>query len=106
MMKVTLIPGDGIGPEIAQATIRILQAAGANVDWQVVKAGQAVYEETGELIPQAVYDSLADTRVGLKGPMTTPIGTGFRSANVALRKNMIFTPILGPSNQLVRLVDR
>lgn len=86
MMKVTLLAGDGIGQEIAQAVMKIVEASGADIQWDEVQAGEAVYHETGDLIPQSVYDSLENNRVALKGPMTTPIGTGFRSANVSLRK--------------------
>lgn len=85
-MKVTMILGDGIGPEISQATMDIIDASGAGVEWDVVNAGLAVYEESGELIPDQVYQSLEANKVGLKAPLTTPIGEGFRSVNVALRK--------------------
>lgn len=85
-MKITLIPGDGIGPEISQAMQTVVAAAGVNIDWEVVNAGEKVYEETGELIPDNVFNSLESTKIGIKGPMTTPIGKGFRSANVTLRK--------------------
>lgn len=85
-MKITMIPGDGIGKEIAKSTMDVIDASGAEIEWEVVQAGEAIYNETGELIPKNVYDSLEKNKVGIKGPMTTPIGKGFRSANVALRK--------------------
>lgn len=85
-MKVTMIPGDGIGPEIAEAMMAVVSASGANVEWEVVQAGEQVFNETGELIPDAVFKSIEANKVAIKGPLTTPIGKGFRSVNVALRK--------------------
>lgn len=85
-MKVTMIPGDGIGKEIAESVMKIIDASGAGLDWEIVNAGEEVYKETGELIPDNVFESLERNKVGIKGPMTTPIGEGFRSANVQLRK--------------------
>ncbi|KAA9299654.1 isocitrate/isopropylmalate family dehydrogenase [Aerococcus sp. UMB8608] len=100
MTRVSLIPGDGIGPEIADATVQVLEAAGADIDWEVQRAGQAVYEASGELIPEAVYQSIEKNGLALKGPMTTPIGTGFRSANVALRKKYDLYANLRPIRSL------
>jgi len=85
-MKVTMIPGDGIGPEISNSVMAIIASTKANIDWEIVRAGAAVFDEKGELIPEDVFNSLETNRVGLKGPITTPIGKGFRRANVALRK--------------------
>lgn len=85
-MKVTMIPGDGIGKEISKSVMDIIDASGAAIEWDIVYAGKEVYEKTGVLIPENVFESLEKNKVGLKGPMTTPIGTGFRSANVTLRK--------------------
>lgn len=85
-MRITMIPGDGIGPEISKSTMEVINATGLEIEWDIVDAGKAVYNKTGQLVPQEVYDSLETNKVGIKGPMTTPIGTGFRSANVALRK--------------------
>lgn len=85
-MKVTLIQGDGIGPEITDAVKRVIAAAGVKIDWEPVNAGITTFERTGELIPNDVYESIERTRVALKGPITTPIGEGFRSINVSLRK--------------------
>jgi isocitrate dehydrogenase (NAD+) len=84
--KITLIPGDGIGPEVTGATCRILEAAGAPVEWEPVVAGMRAAEELGNPMPDAVLDSVRRNRVGLKGPLATPKGKGYRSANVALRK--------------------
>lgn len=85
-MKITMITGDGIGKEISQSAMDIIDASGANIVWDIVHAGEAVYEETGTLIPEDVYESLEQNKVALKAPMTTPIGKGFRSVNVSLRK--------------------
>ncbi|AXY25073.1 isocitrate dehydrogenase [Suicoccus acidiformans] len=86
MTRVTVIPGDGIGPEITQAMTEIVEVSGVKLEWDYVYAGLKVYEETGELLPESVFESLEANKVAIKGPMTTPIGKGFRSANVALRK--------------------
>lgn len=83
---VTLIPGDGTGPELIEATRRVLEATGVRFDWDVQEAGADVMGRYGTPLPEQVLDSLRRTKVGLKGPITTPIGTGFRSVNVALRQ--------------------
>ena len=77
--RVTLIEGDGIGPEVTGATCQILEAAGAPVEWEKVPAGLAAYETVGHPMPQAVLDSVRRNRVGLKGPLATPKGKGYRS---------------------------
>ncbi|NIM06987.1 MAG: isocitrate/isopropylmalate dehydrogenase family protein [Armatimonadetes bacterium] len=84
--RVTLIPGDGIGPEIVEASLPVIEASGATIEWEFCKAGLEVMEEHGTPLPEAVLASLRRNRVGLKGPLTTPIGKGIRSVNVALRK--------------------
>lgn len=84
--RVTLIPGDGIGPEVSGATRRVIEAAGVSIEWEVVEAGTDVMEKYGTPLPDQVIESIRRNRVALKGPITTPIGTGFRSVNVALRK--------------------
>ncbi|MCA9570758.1 MAG: NAD-dependent isocitrate dehydrogenase [Myxococcales bacterium] len=86
--KVTLIEGDGIGPEVTGATAEILEAAGAPVEWERVKAGQAAFDEVGDPLPASVIASIERNRVGLKGPLGTPKGGGFRSANVSLRQGL------------------
>ena len=86
--QVTLIPGDGIGPEVAEATVRAVEAAGASVEWERVEAGARALAEQGQLIPDDVFASLEMTRVGLKGPTATPIAGGHQSINVALRKKL------------------
>jgi len=83
---ITLIPGDGIGPEITEATVRAIEATGIDIKWDVVQAGAEVYEKEGTVLPDAVVESLKRNKIGLKGPITTPVGTGFRSVNVAMRK--------------------
>lgn len=88
MHTVTLIPGDGIGPEIATAVQRIIDASGVAINWVVKDAGAAQIEQHGTPLPQSVIDSVRETGIALKGPITTPIGTGFRSVNVELRKSM------------------
>ena len=84
--KVTLIPGDGIGPEVTQAVVRILEATGVKFEWERFAAGAEAFEIFGEYIPAALYESIERNGVALKGPVTTPIGGGFKSINVTLRK--------------------
>ena len=83
---VTLIPGDGIGPEITAATRKVLEATGLKFDWDEQIAGMAAVDRSGDPLPEATVDSIRRTRLALKGPLTTPVGTGYRSVNVALRK--------------------
>ena len=82
----TLIPGDGIGPEVAQATLRAIEATGVDICWHRAELNEAIILEAGKTLPQYLLDSLNETRVGLKGPVTTPVAGGFQSVNVALRK--------------------
>ncbi len=84
--RVTLIPGDGIGPEVTSAARRVLEATGTAFDWDVQVAGASAMERHGTPLPAAVLDSIRANKVALKGPITTPVGTGFRSINVAIRK--------------------
>jgi isocitrate dehydrogenase (NAD+) len=86
MYNITLILGDGIGPEVAMATKRIVDATGVEINWDIQNAGENIYKESGELIPESVYESIQKNKIVLKGPITTPIGIGFRSLNVNLRK--------------------
>src|ERR1700733_10640751 len=83
---ITLIPGDGIGPEVSAATQRVLEAAGGAIDWDVQQAGAGVVESRGTTLPDEVLVSIRRNKVALKGPITTPIGEGFRSVNVTLRQ--------------------
>ncbi len=86
--QITLIPGDGIGPEVADATARAVNATGVSIDWDRVDAGVKAEKETGSFLPETVFTSLERTRVGLKGPIATPIASGHSSVNVALRKRL------------------
>ncbi len=85
---ITLIPGDGIGPEVSGAVVRVLEAAGFDADWERVEAGARVFERSGKALPQELLDSIRRNRVALKGPVATPIGEGFTSVNVGLRKTL------------------
>jgi len=86
--NVTLIPGDGIGPEVTEATKRVLEATGVSFRWDLAYAGAEVMEKYGTPLPKSVLESVQKNKVALKGPVTTPVGTGFRSVNVALRKEL------------------
>ena len=83
---ITLIPGDGIGPEVTEAVVRILKASGVSIEWEPHVAGIVAFERTGQALPVELIDSIRRNKVALKGPVTTPIGTGFTSVNVGLRK--------------------
>lgn len=85
-MIITLIPGDGIGPEIAGSLKRVFAAAKANITWETEMAGAEAFEKTGAYLPDSLFQSLEKNKIGIKGPVTTPIGEGFRSVNVELRK--------------------
>src|ERR687897_2814120 len=84
--RVTLIPGDGIGPEVSEAARRVIDATGVPIEWEVREAGLTALESQGDVLPEETLASLKRNTVGLKGPMTTPIGEGFRSVNVGLRQ--------------------
>ena len=86
MYKITLIPGDGTGPEITEATTRVLEATGVPFEWEVQNAGADIYESEGNPLPDRVLDSIKKNKIAIKGPVTTPVGTGFRSVNVTLRQ--------------------
>lgn len=94
---VTLIPGDGTGPEITEATRRVLEATGVKFEWEVYQAGVETLEKRGTILPDEIIESIKRTRVGLKGPITTPIGKGLRSANVTLRKKLDLYANLRPA---------
>jgi isocitrate dehydrogenase (NAD+) len=83
---ITLIPGDGIGPEVTEAVVRVLKASGVSIEWEPHVAGIVAFERTGQALPVELIDSIRRNKVALKGPVTTPIGTGFTSVNVGLRK--------------------
>ena len=94
---ITLIPGDGIGPEITSAMRRVVEATGTDVEWEVADAGEHVMGECGTPLPDHVLESIRKNRVAIKGPITTPVGTGFRSCNVAIRKALDLYACVRPS---------
>jgi len=104
--RVTLIPGDGIGPELAEATRRVLDATGIGFVWEVVDAGQGVMDEYGTPLPDHVLESIKRNRVALKGPITTPVGEGFRSVNVALRQALGLYANLRPARSIKGIESR
>jgi isocitrate dehydrogenase (NAD+) len=104
--KVTLIPGDGIGPEVTQATVRILEATGVKFEWESFSAGAEAFEKYKEYIPKELAESLEHTHVGLKGPVTTPIGGGFSSINVELRRRFELFANFRPVRNLPHIPTR
>ena len=104
--RVTLIPGDGIGPELAEATRRVLDASGVVFEWEVVDAGEAVMAEHGTPLPEHVLESIRRNRVAIKGPITTPVGEGFRSVNVTLRQVLGLYANLRPARSMKGLHTR
>jgi len=100
MHRVTLIPGDGIGPEVTAAAVKIIEAAGVKIDWETMEAGAEVMTKHGTVMPDEVINSIAKNRVALKGPLTTPVGTGFSSANVTLRKRLNLYANVRPARTL------
>ncbi len=103
---VTLIPGDGIGPELAEATKVVLAATGIGFDWDVQTAGEATISSEGTPLPDRVIESIRDNGVGLKGPITTPVGSGFRSVNVALRKELELYANVRPARSMAGVESR
>ena len=104
--KITLIPGDGIGPEVTNATVRILEATGVKFEWETFAVGADAFEKYGEYIPKGVLESIERTRVALKGPVTTPVGGGFSSINVALRKKFDLYANFRPIRNLPHIPTR
>ena len=100
MYNVTLIPGDGIGPEVSTATRRVLEATGIEFDWDVQEAGVTALEKVGDVLPDSVLESIRKNNLALKGPLTTPLGTGFRSVNVALRHSLELYANLRPARTM------
>jgi len=98
--QVSLIPGDGIGPEVAEATRRILEATGIGFDWEYCDAGLDALEKHGDVLPEATLDSVRRNGIGLKGPITTPVGSGFRSVNVGLRQALNLYANLRPGKTI------
>src|SRR6476659_7607821 len=104
--KVTLIPGDGIGPEVTNAAVRIVDASGVKIEWEKFAAGSEAFAKYGEYIPKELTQSIESTGLGLKGPVTTPIGGGFSSINVALRKQFELFANFRPIRNLPSLPTR
>ena len=104
--KITLIPGDGIGPEVTEAVLRVLAATGVSIEWERYQAGVVSFERTGQALPVELIDSIRRNKVALKGPVTTPIGTGFASVNVGLRKALDLYANLRPVQNLPGVVSR
>lgn len=104
--QISLLPGDGIGPEVAEATRRVLDATGVGFDWEVCAAGLDAFESTGELLPKDTLDSIRRNGIGLKGPITTPVGSGFRSVNVALRQELNLYANLRPGRSIKGVQSR
>lgn len=106
MYNITLIPGDGIGPEITEAAKIAIEATGVKINWDVVNAGSDFIETEGTPLPQKVIDSIKKNKIALKGPITTPIGTGFRSVNVTLRKELNLYANLRPAKTIKGVKSR
>jgi isocitrate dehydrogenase (NAD+) len=104
--RVTLIPGDGIGPELAEATRRVLDATGIEFEWEVVEAGEATIATKGTPLPDEVLESIRRNKIALKGPITTPVGSGFRSVNVGLRQALNLYANLRPARSMAGVQSR
>jgi isocitrate dehydrogenase (NAD+) len=106
MHKVTLIPGDGIGPSISEVAVEVIKAAGVKVDWDAVEAGLPAIDKYKDPLPEHVLESIRQNHVALKGPLTTPVGSGFRSVNVALRKEFDLYVNLRPARSFAGVNTR
>jgi len=104
--KITLIPGDGIGREVSQAALRCIEATGVDIKWEEALAGTEALEKTSEILPQSALDSIRKNKVALKGPITTPIGTGFRSVNVAIRQALELFACVRPAKSYAGIKSR
>src|SRR5437762_6684040 len=104
--RITLIPGDGIGPEVASAVVRIVEASGAQIEWETHIAGAQALERFGTTLPEELLESIKRHKIGLKGPITTPVGIGFTSVNVGLRKALDLYAILRPIRALPNIPCR
>jgi isocitrate dehydrogenase (NAD+) len=104
--NITLIPGDGIGPEILAAARRVIDASGVRINWEIVEAGEAMIEKYGTPLPEYVLDSIKKNKIALKGPLTTPVGEGFRSVNVALRQSLNLYANVRPARNLPGIETR
>jgi isocitrate dehydrogenase (NAD+) len=106
MHKIVLIPGDGIGPEITRSVTKILKTAGAEIDWVECQAGETAYKESGNPIPEETIKAIRKHRIALKGPLTTPVGAGFRSVNVSLRQEFSLYSNIRPAKSLPNIASR
>ena len=106
MHRITLIPGDGIGPEVASAVVRIIEASGVQIEWEEHIAGQQALDKFGQTLPDELLESIKRNKVGLKGPITTPVGKGFTSVNVGLRKALDLYANLRPIRALPNIPCR
>src|SRR5947199_6979375 len=106
MHRITLIPGDGIGPEVASAVVRIIEASGVQIEWEEHIAGQQALDKHGETLPGELLESIKRNKIGLKGPITTPVGKGFTSVNVGLRKALDLYANLRPIRALPNIPCR
>lgn len=106
MHRISLIPGDGIGPEVSDATVRVIAAAGVEITWDRLEAGEEVMTKHGTPLPDEVLNSIAMNRIALKGPIATPIGTGFSSVNVMLRKRLNLYANVRPVHTIPGVVSR
>ena len=106
MQKVTLVPGDGIGPEITESVKQVLAAAGAKLEWEEMEIGLSAYEKTGELMPDSFVESMNRTKIALKGPTTTPVGGGHRSINVQMRQQFKLFANVRPIKTIPGLKNR
>src|ERR687895_2450046 len=104
--RITLISGDGIGPEVASAVVRIIEASGAEIEWEEHIAGQQALDKYGQTLPEELLESIKRNKVGLKGPITTPVGKGFTSVNVGLRKALDLYANLRPIRALPNVPAR
>ncbi|MGM0441666.1 MAG: isocitrate/isopropylmalate dehydrogenase family protein [Elusimicrobiota bacterium] len=104
-LPVTLIPGDGVGPEVVAAARVCIESTGVEIDWDIQEAGKAVMEDEGTPLPRRVLDSVRENKVALKGPVTTPVGYGFRSVNVAIRKSLDLYACIRPSKYYPGIVS-
>jgi len=104
--RITLIPGDGIGPEVATAVVRIIEAAGVEIEWEKHIAGQEALDKFGKTLPDELIESIQRNKIGLKGPITTPVGKGFTSVNVGLRKTLDLYANLRPVRALPNIPCR
>src|SRR5256714_8395288 len=100
MHRITLIPGDGIGPEVAAAVVRVIEASGVEIEWEEHIAGQQALDKFGKTLPDELIESIKRNKVALKGPITTPVGKGFKSVNVGLRKTLDLYANLRPIRAL------